>query len=229
MYNIHRPTIKAEAKEFIRLGNQSVLGMSALYLVLSLLLTGADGLCLNIFGEGSASYLFVSVLISLISLVLSAGMICFCMGIRRGEVTPFSALFDGFGMAGKVILVNVLTGLFVALWSLFFLIPGIIAAYRYRFALYNVLENPDLSAMQAIALSKEQTYGMKMDLFELDMSFLGWALLTVISCGILSVWLAPYMQLADLGYYDIAKQRVSPFPAGENRADTDGWNDSWNA
>ena len=65
-----------------------------------------------------------------------------------------------------------------------------------------------------------QTYGMKGQLFTLDLSFIGWALVTGLTAGLLSIWLTPYMQLADLGYYEIGKQVISPFP-NEFRNDAD--------
>ena len=68
---------------------------------------------------------------------------------------PLSTLFDGFSIAGKVILLEIVAGIFIFLWSLLLIIPGIIATYRYRFALYNLLENPDLGILEAITLSRE--------------------------------------------------------------------------
>jgi len=216
MQYIDRASIKAEARDVIRTGRRSVVGMGVIYMAISLALSGVDTFFTHFGIVGAA---FVSVLISLISLVLSAGFVCFCMGVRRGEETPFSALFDGFGMVGKLIWLNILMVFYVTLWTFLFIIPGFIAAYRYRFALYNLLENPDLTASQAIALSKVQTRGMKMELFALDLSFFGWALLSVLTAGILMVWLSPYMQLADLGYYELGKEVISPFPGGHSTYD----------
>ncbi len=79
---------------------------------------------------------------------------------------------------------------------------GIIATYRYRFALYNLLENPDLGILEAINLSKEQTYGYKWQLFVLDLSFLGWLILDVFTMGFLGIWLIPYITLTDIAFYD---------------------------
>ena len=209
MQFIDRRAIKADAKYLVRTGRRSVIGMSLIYMLISLALSGMD-LLFSYLGIAGAA--FVSVLISLLTVVLSAGFVLFCMGIRSGEETPFSVLFDGFGMAGKIIWLSILEGIFITLWSMLFVIPGIVAAYRYRFALYNLLENPDLTASQAIALSKIQTNGMKGKLFMLDLSFLGWAIVCTLTAGLLGIWLTPYMQLADLGYYEIGKQVFSPFP-----------------
>ena len=83
--------------------------------------------------------------------------------------------------------------------------PGIIAAYRYRFALYNLCENPELGVMEALAMSKAQTKGYKLDLFVLDVTFLGWSFLCVLTAGILSIWITPYIQQTNLGYFEAIK------------------------
>ena len=124
---------------------------------------------------------FITILVWLISIVLAAGFSTYCLAIRRGKEMPLTTLFDGFSIAGKVILLEIVASIFIFLWSLLFIIPGIIAIYRYRFALYNLLENPDLGILEAINLSKEQTYGYKWQLFVLDLSFLGWVSLQNLS------------------------------------------------
>ena len=209
---INRPGVKSAARDFIRGGRRSVLGLSTVYIAILLLLNGIDALFYYI-TDGDSLSMFVTVLVGLMSTILSAGYTLFCMGIVRGEETPFSVLFDGFANTGRVIWLTVLMGLKIFLWSMLFWIPGIVAAYRYRFALYNLLENPELSASQAIALSGIQTNGMKAQLFWLDLSFIGWIFLTVVTAGVAWVYLTPYMQLADLGYYEAGKRVISPFPS----------------
>lgn len=211
---VDRRAVKADAKELIRSNRRSVLVTTGIYLLISLAIAGVDAAFTHFEIPMAA---FVTVLVSLITCVLTAGYVVFCMGIRQGEDMPWSSLFDGFGFAGKVVVLNLLMYLYIMLWTMLFVIPGIIAAYRYRFALYNLMENPDLSPSQAIALSKIQTNGMKMQLFTLDMSFIGWALLATLTAGILGIYLTPYMQLADLGYYEVGKQVISPFPDGYRR------------
>ena len=91
------------------------------------------------------------------------------------------------------------------------------AAYRYRFAILNLLENPNLSPLDAIGMSKEQTYGFKLDLFILDLSFLGWAILSGLTLGILSIWVSPYMTQTDVGYFQAVKaaKGIGARPEGE--------------
>ena len=149
--------------------------------------------------------LFVSVFVWLLGCVLSAGWILYHLGVRRGKVMPYDTLFEGFSFAGKIILLHVLMGVFVFLWACLFIVPGIIAAYRYRFALYNLCENPELGVMDALNMSKQQTRGYKLDLFVLDVTFLGWSFLCVLTAGILSIWITPYIQQTNLGYFEAIK------------------------
>ena len=149
---------------------------------------------------------FISVAVMLLGVVLHAGFALYHLGIRRGRPMPYSTLFSGVAVAGRVIWLAVVEASLILLWSLLFIVPGIVAAYRYRFALYNLLEDPSLRVWDAIALSKEQTYGFKTDLFLLDLSFLGWAVLSVFTFGVLSVWLTPYMEQTGVGFYQAVKR-----------------------
>lgn len=205
---IDRRAMKAESRRILQDAQVSPKGFWALCLVLILAVNLVDSLT----GAGVLA-IFVTVLAALLSMVLQAGLVLYGMAVRRGERTEYLTLFDGFSMAGKIVALSLLEFVFIFLWSMLFTIPGIVAAYRYRFALYNLLENPELSASQAIALSGIQTNGMKAQLFWLDLSFIGWIFLTVVTAGVAWVYLTPYMQLADLGYYEAGKRVISPFPS----------------
>lgn len=174
--HIDRRQLKAEMKETVRTAQVSAKAMTALYLGLTLMLS-----LLNYVGgsrEGIVS-LFLSILVQLLSTVLSAGFILYCMAILRGERAEFLYLFDGFSLAGKIICLEIVKLAYIILWGMLFIIPGIIAAYRYRFAAYNLYENPDLGVFQALHLSKRQTMGYKQQLFLLDLSYLGWTCLAI--------------------------------------------------
>ena len=85
--------------------------------------------------------------------------------------------------------------LWIFLWSLLLIIPGIIKAYSYSMCFYILADNPDMGIREALNESKRITHGYKMDLFILDLSFLGWAILSVLTLGIGFFWLIPYMQV----------------------------------
>ncbi|MDD4715149.1 MAG: DUF975 family protein [Oscillospiraceae bacterium] len=149
---------------------------------------------------------FLQLLLSLAGLVLNTGFTWYCLDLARRRPGSFLSLFDAFYDAGRVILTGILTYIFIFLWSLLFIIPGIIAAYRYRMAFFILLDYPEVSALEAIAMSKEMMRGHKMDLFLLDLSFIGWLLLVPFTCGILGLWVAPY-SLASAGNFYAALNR----------------------
>ena len=103
---------------------------------------------------------------------------------------------------GNVILVMFLKNLFIALWTLLFIVPGIIKMYSYRLVPYILKEHPELSGTQAITLSRKMMNGHKADAFVLDLSFLGWILLSALTCGILHIfYVGPYIQATDAELY----------------------------
>ena len=176
---IDRKQLKRDSKALLRTAQVSPMAMTALYLGLVLVLDAADVLSGGsaALGIGSLLSTFVSVLTWLVGIVLSAGFVLYCMAIRRGERAEFLTLFDGFSFVGKVIGLNIVITVFIALWSMLFVIPGIVAAYRYQFAYFNLCENPELGCMDALEMSKRQTMGYKGQLFALGLSYLGWTLL----------------------------------------------------
>ena len=149
---------------------------------------------------------FISIVVSLVAVVLSAGYILYAMSVRKGLETPYATMFDGFLFAGKIILLSIVQYIFIFLWSLLFIIPGFIAGYRYRFALYNLCENPEMGVMEALNMSKAQTRGHKWELFVLDLSWIGWNILCALTLGILSIWITPYIQQTDIGYFQAIKE-----------------------
>lgn len=242
----NRITIKAEARELVRTGRVSPVLVSAIMLVI----TNAMSEVVSLLESGTLSILylvdvveqiveygevytaaeplvpapvltFASVLVSLIASVIHAGYISYCMGIYRREETPISALANGLGIAGKVVWCRILTSIKVVLWSMLFYIPGLIAAYRYRFAMLNIIRDPSLSVSQAIALSCEQTNGMKMDLFVMDLTFIGWQILSAFTFGILSIWTTPYITFSELGYYEEALKRMESTLGGDSEPKND--------
>lgn len=170
---VDRRALKAESKALLADAQVSPKAMTALYLGLILILN----LIGTLVGESGIISTFLSILTSLMGLVLNAGFILYCMAIRRGERAEFLTIFDGFSFVGKIISLNIIMFAFVFFWSMLFVIPGIIASYRYRFALLNLCENPEISVMEALSLSKRQTFGYKGQLFMLDLSYFGWNLL----------------------------------------------------
>ena len=132
--------------------------------------------------------------------------------IKRQEVR-FSDLFSQFHRLWTCICMNVVMGFFIVLWSLLFIIPGIIAAYRYAMVPYLMAEFPDLRVMDAMRESKRLMQGNKWRLFCLEISFFGWMLLGAVTFGIAGLWITPYMQAATAAFYmDVTGRGPRPAP-----------------
>lgn len=113
----------------------------------------------------------------------------------------FSDIFSQFHRFGDGFCLNLLTALFIFLWTLLFIIPGIIAGFSYAMAPYIMAENPNCGARQALAESKEMMRGNKWRLFCLRFSFIGWIILGVLTCGIGLLLVNPYMQVSEAEFY----------------------------
>ncbi len=155
-----------------------------------------------------------SILVEMILQVVGVGFISFTLNISRHYPTEMADLADGFSVTFKVIAIAFLQGLFIALWSLLLIIPGIIAVYRYRMAYYILLDDPDKGPLQCIRESKELMNGHKKELFFLDLSFIGWALLISLSAGILGIWVLPYIYTTYAMFYNmlVYPDGVYPMP-----------------
>lgn len=122
----------------------------------------------------------------------------------------FSDLFSKFDYFGAGFCQAFLRGLYVFLWSLLFIIPGIVAGYSYAMTPFIMSEHPDMPASEAIRASKELMYGHKGELFWLDLTFIGWSLLSALTLNLGNLWLNPYRNAAYAAFYcDITSQRNS--------------------
>lgn len=117
---------------------------------------------------------------------------------RQGEV---SVIFSRFDIFLKTMGLNLFMALFICLWSALGIVPGIIAAYRYRLAPYLMAENPNLGIREAVNISKELMAGHKWRLFCLNLSFIGLAILSALTCGIGVLWFRPYIYAANAAFY----------------------------
>ena len=93
--------------------------------------------------------------------------------------------------------------LYITLWTLLFIIPGIVKSYEYRMMPYLLAENPAMPKEQAFAISKQMMDGQKWDVFVLDLSFLGWNILSIFTMGILSIfYVTPYINMTNAALYE---------------------------
>ena len=226
---IDRTAAKLQAKQLIRESQPSMLTAALLYTLLtaligwlSLRLTGVDTNTMNemlqLASEGnseavmammtratpSAGASLIDSLLRLAMAVVGVGFSLFVMNSVRRSQPAIGNLLDGFGMFPRVLFLIILQIVFIFLWSLLLVIPGIVAAYRYSFAVYVMIDHPEMSAMDCLRESKRLTTGYKRQLFLLDLSFIFWFLLTMIPIigYVAQVYVTPYMESARVLYYE---------------------------
>ena len=110
-------------------------------------------------------------------------------------------LFSQFERFGQAFLQRFLRILYTSLWSLLFIIPGIVKSYAYAMTPFIMAENPEMTASEAITASKEMMDGHKGELFTLDLTFIGWELLCLLTLNIGHLWLNPYKNAAYAVFY----------------------------
>lgn len=189
---MNRIELKSLAKEQIR-GNIGMLFISAL--VMSLIVSAASAITAGI------GTIFIAA-------PLQIGWILILFGLTEGIKPEVSTIFDGFAIYGKALLLYILTAIYVMLWSLLFFIPGFVKAYSYSMAPYILAENQNMTASEAINESRRIMNGHKMDLFVLELSFIPWFLLGAITFGIAFIYVAPYMDMTKVNFYNKIKNEV---------------------
>lgn len=128
----------------------------------------------------------------------------------RGKKLDFSMLFEGFKDYGRILGTTLLVAIYTLLWTLLLIIPGIIKAYSYSMTSFILKDNPELQYNGAIDKSMEMMRGKKMKLFILDLSFIGWAILSLFTLGIGFLFLSSYIQSSHAVFYEELKNELTP-------------------
>lgn len=149
------------------------------------------------------------VIVLFIGGAFALGISIFSLSISRGTEARLEQIFQGFNRYGTSLAAYLLVGLFTALWTLLLIVPGIIAALSYSMTYYIIADDDSISATEAIDKSKELMYGYKWKLFCLELRFIGWALLGILTLGIGYLWLGPYIQISVAKFYDDIKAAKS--------------------
>lgn len=192
---MNRAELKSAAKEQIK----GKIGVLFLVTLIIALISGVAGAILSLVPFGG---LVVSIIITP---AFSLSVIRVYLNVVNGGQPEARDAFCGFDDFWAAFKVTFLVGLFTLLWSLLFIIPGIIKSYSYSMSLYILAENKGKPALECINESKAMTKGHKFDLFVLGLSFLGWALLCVITLGIAAIWVTPYMAATYANAYNLLK------------------------
>lgn len=139
---------------------------------------------------------------------VSYGLARITVNLARGaEKVDFRDLITGFTDGfGNIFLLGLMSNIFVLLWSLLFIIPGIVKSYSYAMAPYIMQDDPTKSWKQCIDESREMMNGHKAQLFWLDISFIGWIIVGILTCGIGLWFVTPYMNQAHANFYLAVKE-----------------------
>lgn len=120
----------------------------------------------------------------------------------RGESVEIGSIFSGYSDFIRVLGTMFLQNLYTLLWSLLLIVPGIVKYFSYAMTPYILLDHPELQYNSAIELSMRMMRGNKMRLFMLYLSFIGWAILALFTCGIGFFWLEPYVEASVAAFYE---------------------------
>ena len=179
-------------KELKLLAKQKLEGHWGLVIAIMLVVGAISAVASEIAG---VAYLFVVG-------PLSVGVCTVMLGLFRKGDTRFADMFAGFKHYPTNLVTGLLVNLFTFLWTLLFIIPGIVKSYAYAMTYYIQHDHPEMSGRDAINASQKMMYGHKGDLFLLDLSFIGWYLLVILTCGVLSIYVTPYHQAARCAFYE---------------------------
>jgi uncharacterized membrane protein len=226
-----RNALKSRAREVIATSNPRVLTVGRVYLVLTVVLStlGARVMSVNISESEAMNYLnyamngnyeyalryaetmtppptayAINALLMYVAAIVGAGFTIFLLNTLRNRQPCFANLLDGFGFWWKLLILDLLQSLLIGLWSLLLIVPGVMAHYRYAQALYILIDDPTKSPVRCLRESKAMMNGHKMELFKLDLSFLGWYLLEMIPYVgyAVQVWSVPYVGMTKALYYE---------------------------
>lgn len=138
----------------------------------------------------------------LVSLPLAYGFTIMLLNVVRGSDVELNTLGEGFKDYGRILGTMLLSSVYQFLWMLLLIIPGIIKGYSYALTPYLLKDHPELKFNAAIEESMRLMSGNKMRLFLLDLSFIGWFLLGLITFGIAFLWITPYWNTARAAFYE---------------------------
>lgn len=198
---MNRVELKEWAKQKIsgNIGN-IFIGIGIIFAI-SLLFSFGVGIVQIIFGETSFITFIVSLVVEFLLVPLQIGLNGYMMGFVQNDTFNRDAIFAPYDDTFKIIGASILMSFVIMIGFIFFIIPGIYLAFSYALVPYLLVTNKDLSITETLELSRKMMNGHKLDLFVLEISFLGWMLLVPCTFGIILIWLYPYMMTATTKFF----------------------------
>ena len=220
------PAFPVENRDLMRMARECLQGRWAGAIGISLLayiIINVPGQIFYQLGElfsKSEEWLWIGVALygtSLLYSVLSPGPFIlgqsfYFLAVIRRSAPRVGLLFKGCSFFGKSVALYLLSSLFIFLWALLLIVPGIIAAYSYAMAYFIMAENPSVRPLDAIRRSKQMMVGQKWKLACLQGRFIGWALLGLLTRGIGLLWVYPYYMASAAAFYEDLKRRPASAP-----------------
>lgn len=205
---------KNEALSALRGNWANALVATIIFIALALFFSSNDAInsyyqrvVINPFIGYSLSFVSLFVLLPLAAGYSNSMRVLLETGDNRLTNNSFSL---GFGNWLHVVWGMILSTIYIFLWTLLLIIPGIIKSYSYALTPYILVEHPEMSANEAIEESMRLMDGHKFDLFYLQLSFIGWAILSILSLGLGFFWLIPYQMAAQAAFYRDIKNGAMP-------------------
>ena len=205
---------KDEALSALRGNWANALVATIIFVALALFFSSNDAInsyyqriVINPFIGYSLSFISLFVLLPLAAGYSNSMRVLLETGDNRLTNNSFSL---AFGNWLHVVWGMILSTIYIFLWTLLLIIPGIIKSYSYALTPYILVEHPEMSANEAIEESMRLMDGHKFDLFYLQLSFIGWAILSILSLGLGFFWLIPYQMTAQAAFYRDIKNEAMP-------------------
>lgn len=181
-------------------------------------ITGIPSLLMT--GKNSGFYAFgglLSIVVAILLIPMMNGVYLYFHKLSTEGNGEISDLFVPYknGAMKELIIAKIISGIYIFLGALLFIIPGIILALKYSMIDYIFVENPKISHQEAMQTSADLMKGKKLDLFVLGLSFIGWFLLSALTLGILLIYVIPYSYATFMQFY-YSIRRIEEIPSGEN-------------
>lgn len=224
-----RQTIRAQAKQLVRTNKRVLLLASFLFLLISAVFSVLSTLITAPSSETFQRYMqlvdsqqyaqalellqardvrfretAVSELLNYLQAIVQFGMIFLCFNVVRGEESSCGMLLDGFGQWWRVLLVTAIRSLIVSFGFLLLIVPGFIALYNYRMSYYLLITHPEYGVLDCLRESRLRMQGRRMELFRLDLPYLGLALFCLIPIigWIFLIWMLPCYICAETLFFE---------------------------
>lgn len=218
-----RKTLKMDAKDAMREALVSPYMVTIILGVITIVLSVVQGFLdiwqgmienagtydLGQTGAFAASSIIFMIISFILSTIIQFGYQAYCLKVaNRDQTMSYGDLFSTARYLLKTLGLVFMMSLLTVLWTLLLIIPGIIAAYRYSQAIFIMVENPDKGVMQCIRESKEMMAGHKWEYFVLELSFILWQLLGLVTCGLAFIYVYPYTNVTLANYYNEIKPKT---------------------